>query len=492
VGTITATSSNHNATIGNITAGADTAAADGNVDAIKASGFLVATVGTVDADSVGSIIVESTDTTTGGAASVGNIDDGSGNGAGSSKAVVGNVDVSSKKSSGATGTIDAAQLGNVTITGATTAATGVITVANTAGDSTVGNITISAGTGTATLGDLDVEKVGTISVKSTTGAIVHNAVTVDDATGLTLNMTATGSTIQAGAADDKILNTKGDMSVTVKATGFGTTEEAEFEAGTASATDIDMSIDLSGVSGNVGTTVAGEEVVVNNLAQDSASSTVIKGGQAENYIVFDGHAGTKATGGTVTYYGQNDVDEFTLGANAYASSTVYAEGGADIISVGKGQDTIVLTEATSAADIVVVADDGYSSYGTVGGTFSGFDVITGFATTVDHIDHNDASFAGAALTFVVANTLGAGDLAAANYKDVTSVLAFLNDGTVEDALAADTADYAANEDILVGVTLGNGYTAVYEIYDATAATLVAGDVALIAYVDATMVVGDFM
>jgi len=204
-------------------------------------------------------------------------------------------------------------------------------------------------------------------------------------------------------------------------------------------------------------------------------------------------------GGADAITGSEGADTINSGAGddtidgADGNDIITAGNGADSIDVGEGGDSVSLTETVSAADVVIISDDGDgSAVGADEGTFTAYNVITGFDTLVDHIDHNDGSFAGQSLTFVVANTLGAADLAAANFADVDSVLAFFNDATVEDTIAADSADYAANEDILVAVTLGNGTTAIYEIYDATAATLVAGDIALVATVDATMVIGDFM
>jgi hypothetical protein len=175
---------------------------------------------------------------------------------------------------------------------------------------------------------------------------------------------------------------------------------------------------------------------------------------------------------------------------------ITAGNGADEITVGTGKDTVNLAETVSAADqVILTAELQGSAVGTDEGTFTNYNVITGFDTLVDHINHDDASFAGGALTFVVANTAAtaaASDLAAANFADVDSVLAFFNDAEVEDTIAADSDDYAAAEDILVAVTLGNGTTAIYEIIGATAGTLVAGDIALLGTVDTTMVIGDFM
>jgi hypothetical protein len=232
------------------------------------------------------------------------------------------------------------------------------------------------------------------------------------------------------------------------------------------------------------------------------------GAQALAASAKQANAGSATTYGswTLTTYGGADsivggegADTISSGAGADTISgadgndVITAGNGADQITVGTGADSVDLTETVSAADVVIIGDNGHgSAVGSEEGTFTLFNTITGFNTLVDHIDHNDGSFAAAALTFVVANTLGAADLGAAEYNDVDAVLAFFNDATVEDTISASSADYAANEDILVGVTLGNGTTAVYEIYDATVNTLVVGDIALVATVDATMVIGDFM
>jgi hypothetical protein len=303
----------------------------------------------------------------------------------------------------------------------------------------------------------------------------------------------------AALVDVKTLN------ITIADTGAETNVDLEAAAGAVFSGDIDWTI--ADDEGDAVQYYAGSI----NIAGDDGNTIVVgvQGDAADLAGQFT--AGAESTfgswtlttgGGADAVTGGSGADTISVGAGndtvdgGAGNDTITAGNGADSIAVGTGADSVNLTETVSAADIVVIGDDGYgSAVGTDEGTFSGFNVITGFNTTVDHIDHNDASFAVAANTFVIANTAAtaaASDLAAANYKDVDSVLAFFNDAEVEDTIAADGADYAANEDILVAVTLGNGTTAIYEIYDATAATLVAGDIALVATVDTKLVFGDFM
>ena len=71
-----------------------------------------------------------------------------------------------------------------------------------------------------------------------------------------------------------------------------------------------------------------------------------------------------------------------------------------------------------------------------------------------------------------------------------AVLAYFNDAEIEDAVATD--DYEANEDFIVAVTLEDGTSAVYEIINVSANTMVITQFSLVATVDATMVAGDFL
>lgn len=493
LGTVTSTSSNHNATIGNIVAGDDTAITagiDGTITALKASGYLVATIGTVKADSVGSIIVESTDTATGGAASVGAITDGSNTAAGTSIAEIGTIDITSRKSSAATGAIDAAKLGNVTLNGATTATTGAITIANAAANATMGNLSVTAGTGAATLGAISAQVADTVTVKSTSAGVVHAAMAFSDTTAVTVSITA-GTTVEANAADDKISNAKGDLNVTVIAAGaFGATNEAEVEAGSATVTDIDIVVDASAVAGAVGAAGAGNMLVVNNLAEDTASSTIVKGGIAANFITIDGHAGTVGTGGTITYYGQTAVDTITL-SSGYITSTVYAEAGDDVIVTGSGVDTIYAGAGIDA----ITAGAGLDIIYLVESAASVDTITTGAAasTNSDTITSFTLGNGGDKLAFTNTDTTGTGASAAANVFTLSTTgvaaaneIIVLAGATYATAALAETAldTYAgatitATDDVIMIYSNGtNAY--VYKDANAGTDTAAGADLTLIA------------
>lgn len=205
------------------------------------------------------------------------------------------------------------------------------------------------------------------------------------------------------------------------------------------------------------------------------------------WTITTGDGGNTITGSngidTIT---SNGGDDSVLGG---AGNDIIAVGnGADTIDGGEGGDSIRLLESVSSADVIEygVVGEG-SAAGAEEGTFSGFDVITGFTTLVDHIDYNVA----VTDTVVVAGTVGAADLTAANYKSADAVLAFFNDADVEDDVAG-AGDYEAGEDFVVAVTIAGVGTVVYEIVDATAATLAVDEISLIATVDATMVADDFL
>jgi len=199
-------------------------------------------------------------------------------------------------------------------------------------------------------------------------------------------------------------------------------------------------------------------------------------------------AGTEGTWGAWT---------LTTGSGADAIVSV---GGSDTITPGLGQDTvtgngggdsIVLTEAVSSADTVVYAavTDG-SEVGEDEGTFTDYDVITGFVSGVDTIDNNislgnqEVVVAGSAATGTT------NDLTSANYKDMDSVFAFISDSAVEDLVESDGV-YDASSAYTFGVTISGVGTVVYAINnDATAAVAIT-EIYLLGTVDATLVAGDF-
>jgi len=92
---------------------------------------------------------------------------------------------------------------------------------------------------------------------------------------------------------------------------------------------------------------------------------------------------------------------------------------------------------------------------------------------------------------VVAGSVGDADLTSANYTSADAVLAFFNDDEVE-ALVAGAGDYEANEDYVAAITISGVGTVIYEIVDATVTDLTTTEISLVATVDATMVIGDFL
>ena len=492
VGTITATSSNHDATIGAVTVGADgTSTTDGTVTAIKASGFLAASVAAIAADRVDSILVESTDTSVGGAASADTI---AGNTA--TKLALGTVDVASRKGSAAITSINAdtatnitlsggttassgaltieTSVGNLSVTGGTTSTTGAIDASNASGTGVAGNITVNAGTGAATLGTVAVDSVGTITVKSTSGAVALGATnTAADTSGLTMALTA-GTSIGI-AANSAITNTKGDVSITGTAATTAVDANALTVTGGAAGgvtADIDVMVDFSAVKGAVGHTNATNVAIVNE-GTDAASSTIVKGGEAANSLTIDG--ATAASAQTIQYVGQNGVDTVVLIGN-YASSVITTENGADLITLGKGADAVSLVEATAAADVVTWKS---------GATTVNMDTITGFTVgaanddlvfdiseiealtqVTDFSDTNSASVTAATVTY--AAITGATDLESAG---VASIL-----------VANLAANIASTDALETALEVGGGLALTA---GAGTKALVAGDSFLVAYDNGT-------
>jgi Ca2+-binding RTX toxin-like protein len=243
------------------------------------------------------------------------------------------------------------------------------------------------------------------------------------------------------------------------------------------------------------TSGAGDDTVSGGAGADvlnaAAGDNTVDGGAGDDNIT--------TTTGADTIDGGAGADTINSGAGIDA---ITAGEGADIVLAGADGDTIDLTETTSAADNVgILALTDGSSAGAAAGTFTGFDVITGFATTVDDIvfdsntngdDTVDTDIVSGSV-IVVAGTLAvtaSNDLTASNYTDVDSVVNFYNDGVTNGNI---TSTAGADNDILA-VTLGSGtaaFTALYHIVDDSAA-VDATEITLIATADATLVAGDII
>lgn len=227
------------------------------------------------------------------------------------------------------------------------------------------------------------------------------------------------------------------------------------------------------------------------------SGSVILLGDEDNSIDLTGgvvDAADLATAGTEGTFGSWTL---TTGSGADAivsvggSDTITPGLGADTVTGNGGGDSIVLTEAVSSIDTVVYAavTDG-SEVGAAEGTFTDFDVITGFVSGVDTIDNNITL---ANQEVVVAGSAATGttnDLTSANYKDMDSVLAFINDSAVEDLVESD-GTYDASGAYTFGVTISGVGTAIYAINNDATAAVVIGEIYLLGTVNATLVAGDF-
>ena len=166
------------------------------------------------------------------------------------------------------------------------------------------------------------------------------------------------------------------------------------------------------------------------------------------------------------------------------ADTIVTGGLADTINGGEGADSI--TGGAGADDILYDSFEEGSVATAEAGTFSGFDVITGFVTGTDDID---IEVTVDSASVIVAATAGAeaSDLTAANYTDHDAVLTFINDAAIEDLIESD-GDYDAEAEYFFGVTIADVGTVLYEILDGDVDTVQDGAVNLVAVIsDATLV-----
>jgi len=235
------------------------------------------------------------------------------------------------------------------------------------------------------------------------------------------------------------------------------------------ASSIDVStIDMSGLT-----------------AARAADDIDIDLGQIDASLILSGQA--------ITYTGWNGVDTVAAGANGDTISTgagadvitggagadtITGGEGADTITGGAGADTIVLTETTSAVDTVLYAlqTEG-SGVGTVGGTFSGFDTITGFTVGADLIDLETNVTAASEVWASTAATTVANDLSDDEYNDVDAVTAFLADIAANETSVVDT-----NALTTVAITFSD-FTAVYVIDNDDTSDPAVGEIELLAVVE---------
>jgi Ca2+-binding RTX toxin-like protein len=230
---------------------------------------------------------------------------------------------------------------------------------------------------------------------------------------------------------------------------------------------------------------SGETVDLSDFAGALAKITVTGNNGADTITGLANFATTVNAGsGNDTITGGNLVD--TIDGEA-GNDTIVAGEGADSITGGTGADTIDLTEATSAVDTVVFATVGDGSTAATTGSFSGYDVITGFASGKDKLDVSAITGAGTEFE-VIKSTAPTGtenDLADADFAKVSSVVAFLeaNNAVVDNGVA---------DEYVIAVSFSD-FTAIYAIdNDGTANTTVeAGEVTLLGTVDVVSVAADY-
>jgi hypothetical protein len=406
----------------------------------------------------------------------------------------------------------------ITAKSITTSGTGAVTW--TAADaSKVASVTTDGGadaiTVSGTNGNLTVSTGGgndTVTVGANTTAAKSLTVNLGDGTGDTLKITTgvnlTTATSTFSASGHEILDLQGTLTLPNSLVNGSTAVVTDSAAAVLAATIVmgtDTTTDLSGLVINTSKLTAGADGFVIGNAASTASLTLkatslgdtLNGGTVADTL-------TGGSGGdTITALAGNDTIVGGAGADTINAGTgndhVTAGEGADGVIVGAGADTVVLTETTSAADNVQFAalTDG-SAAGVAGKNFSGYNVITGFKTTVDDLvfdggvanidDTVDTDILNGSI-IVKAGTVATtalNDITADNFTSVDQVVNFLNDAGV-----GFTATASQNE--VFFVTIGTGasaFTAVYAFVNNADTTVDATELYLIATVDATLVAGD--
>lgn len=424
-------------------------------------------------------------------------------------------------------TINAGSLG-ITLAGTNTVGTGDLTI-NSTGAIALGASVITAahvttvGTGAVTWTALDASKAANVTtgdgadvltISNTAGNLVLATGAGNDSIDLSVIATASKTiSIDAGAGTlDTVIIAAADMTTGTSITLSGV-ERLDFDTGSVT---VDNSL-LSGQSyivtniadtGAVAITVdLGTDTVsdLSTLVIDTAQlasgtdSFVVSGAAATSAVTLTGTLLDDTLTGSAyndTLVGGAGADTITGGTG---NDTITAGEGIDHINAGAGADTIVLTESTSAADVILYTSlsDG-SAAGSGAGTFSGFDVVTGFKSGTDSIifdggavDFNTTiatplSTAGAVVVKAsTVATVAANDLTTTNYTDVDTVVNYLNDAGVAYSPTASDVDF-------VVVTFGTSMSAVYAVTNDATAAVTAAEVKLIGTFDTALVSGDLV
>jgi Ca2+-binding RTX toxin-like protein len=220
----------------------------------------------------------------------------------------------------------------------------------------------------------------------------------------------------------------------------------------------------------------GETVDISDMSAALATVTVTGNTGADTITGMLTFATTiNAGAGNDTITGGNLVD--TIDGEG-GNDTIVAGNGADVITGGTGADTIDLSEGTSAVDTVMLDQGDGSAVGAAAGTFSGYDVITGFTLAKDLIDTETGVAAATEVWASTAATTASNDLAASEFTDVDAIVAFINDITANETSVMDT-----NAITTLAITFDD-FTAIYTVDNDATAAVAAAEVELLATVDA--------
>ena len=330
----------------------------------------------------------------------------------------------------------------------------------------------------------------------------------------TIDGGADGDTITGGAGADVMTGGAGaDTFYTVD----GTAEVQTIQITTAATANDTDTITILGRS----VTTAALNTVINDNA--TAYAAAINGDSVLGDLV----TATAATDTvTITYHVDGDVAEVTVTAanstdftiatstagaigTAAATDSTTAGEGIDIILSGAGNDTIDLTESTSAVDTVYLSGVGDNGVDTITGFTVGTDNIIIDASDVTHSAGAHSSISVALVTGGATYSLGT-DTTAKSIIEITTTLdddvtlSASSDG--DDLLQALSSDATAAASITTDANGEDFYVAVYQGGDAFlfaainanagAATVTADEITLMAVIEdvtaGSLVAGDFI
>ena len=356
-----------------------------------------------------------------------------------------------------------------------------------------------------------------------TGGDKNDVITGNDGDD-TLSGGAGADTISGGAGADTITGGAGADVMTGGAgidtfyTIDGTAEVQTVQVTTAATAAQSETITILGRSVSVTfdatATVASDAAeIAAAINSDAVLGNLVTATSATDTVTITYHVDGNAAEVVVTEVGTLRITEGTTTAGsigtAAATDSVTAGEGADIILAGAGNDTIDLTESTSAVDNVYLSAVGNNGVDTITGFTAGTDNIIIDASDVTHTAGALSSISVALVTAGATYTLGT-DTTAKSIIEITTtldddvVLSAASDG--DDLLQALSSDGTAAASITTDANGEDFYVAVYQngnAYlfaainaDAGAATVTSDEITLMAVIEdvtaGALVAGDFI